>query len=217
MDFRGIVEDTTTMVSDLVSDVLSWEVSPDTKIELISQIFGDVGPEFAQKLYADVSYLFDSQAIRSVIETNYNDQVYALAQKIVRDHAFNFTNDAILKEYFDVLLGRSEYAAFENAKSLDKHPTLTRMVVGETCHWCEVRQGVFVDPDYSLFMRHDDCDCLFIVKGYNNRNGRLNNYTKASVNSRFTDQNGKEVDWNERLRRIEAGEDRNNFKRIKES
>lgn len=180
MDFRGIVEDTTTMVSDLVSDVLSWEVSPDTKIELISQIFGDVGPEFAQKLYADVSYLFDSQAIRSVIETDYNDQVYALAQKIVRDNSFALQDKSIMKEYFDTILGRAEEEAFRNAQSLEKHPTLTRQVVGETCGWCVARQGTWSDPDGSLFARHDNCDCIIKVSGYKTRNGVIRNYKKKA-------------------------------------
>ena len=32
------------------------------------------------------------------------------------------------------------------------------------------------------FARHDDCDCLIVVSGYNSRNGVVNNYTKNSAN-----------------------------------
>ena len=40
--------------------------------------------------------------------------------------------------------------------------------------------GVFFTyPDSELFARHDNCDCLFIVRGYNSRNGILTNYRKA--------------------------------------
>lgn len=180
MDFRGIVEDTTSGVFAIIQDVLRMNISPDTKIEQIQMILTQVGERFGQKTFDDVSRLFDSTAIASVIPYNENDQVYTLAQKIVRDAAFNLDDRALVKEYYDVLLGRAQYEAFENARSLEKHPTLTRRMRGETCEWCRNRVGTFVDPDGELFARHDNCDCLFIVSGYNSRNGVLKNYKKGA-------------------------------------
>lgn len=180
MDFSGIVEDTTNGVYEIINDVLRMNIAPEVKIQQIQSVLTQVGERFGQKMFNDVSQLFDSTAINSFVPYNEDAQVYRLAQKIVRDSAFNLNDKYIVKEYHDVLLGRAEFEAFENAKSLEKHPTLTRRMRGETCDWCVNRAGTFVDPDPSLFSRHHDCDCLFIVSGYNSRNGVLKNYSKRS-------------------------------------
>lgn len=216
MDFRGVVEDTADEVQDLIEEILRLDISPDAKIEQIELVFAMTGTVFANQMFGDISYLLDSTAILSTIETNRNDQIAFLAQKIVRDSAFSLNDKRITTEYFDVLLARAEDAAFRNANSLEKHPTLTRYIVGETCDWCVKLAGVHTDPDYDVFARHDDCDCKFVVSGYKSRNGRLDNYTKASVASKFQDTEGNTISWNERIRRIESGEDRNNFIKIKE-
>ena len=181
MDFSGVVEDTTNGVFNIIQDVLRMNIAPDVKIQQIQAVLTQVGERFGQKMFEDVSRLFDSSAIKSTIAYSENDQVYTLAQKIVRDSAFELDDKPIVKEYHDVLLGRAQYDAFENARSLDKHPTLTRRLRGETCEWCRVRTGTFTDPDPELFARHDNCDCLFIVSGYNSRNGVLKNYKKKEA------------------------------------
>lgn len=179
MDFREIVEETATLVSRRIATILKKDLSPEGKKKLISALFQGTGRAFADKLFSDVSELFDSSAIKNVIEINYDDQIERLATKIVRDNAFQINDQRIVKEYYDVLLARSEETAFKNALSLEKHPTLTRIVTGfETCDWCQERAGTFSDPDSDLFHRHDDCDCIFIVRGYNSRNGILRNYSK---------------------------------------
>lgn len=211
MDFRGIVKDTTTAVQNLINYILGLGISPEAKKNRIAGVYSSVGREFAKKTFEDASFLFDSTAIKSRVDINEEDQVERLATKVVRDSAFDLNDERITKEYYDTILGRSEYFSFLNAISLDKHPVLKRTMVGETCDWCKERAGTHTDPDQSLFARHDNCDCLFWISGFNSRNGRLNNYTKASVESKFTDQTGETVDWYERLRRVEAGEDPNNF------
>lgn len=179
MDFRGIVLDTTEGVQDFVDFVLNLNVSPETKEALIARGFRTVGRAFADKTFADISFLLDSEAISGEINIDEEDQIARLAQKIVRDSAFEINDKRLTKEYFDVLLARSEETAFINAQSLDKHPTLERRATGrETCQWCEDRVGVFPYPESELFRRHDDCDCKFIVSGYNSRNGTLKNYRK---------------------------------------
>ena len=179
MDFRGVVEEVSQSVSNSIAAVLSKDISPADKRGLISLIFQGTADSFTEKMYNDVSRVFDSTAIKSVIDTNYGQQIERLAEKIVRDNAFALKYDAIVKEYYDTLLGRIEHTAFKNAKSLDKHPTLTRMMTGfETCEWCQARAGTHTDPDGELFARHDNCDCIFKVSGYNTRNGVLKNYKK---------------------------------------
>lgn len=181
MDFSGIVEDTTNGVYGIIQDVLRMDIDPQIKIDQIQSVLMQVGERFGQKMFNDVSLLFDSTAIDSYIPYNENDQVYTLAQKIVRDSAFGLEDKPLVKEYHDVLLGRAQYEAFENARSLEKHPTLTRKMRGETCTWCVLRAGTHTDPDPELFSRHDNCDCLFIVSGYNSRNGVLKNYKKKEA------------------------------------
>lgn len=180
MDFSGIVEDTANGVYNIIVDVLRMDISPDTKINQIQAVLSQVGAQFGQKMFDDVSRLFGSSAIKSSIPYSENDQVYTLAQKIVRDSAFALDDKPLVKEYGDVILGRAQHSAFENARSLDRHPTLTRRMRGETCQWCVDRAGTFTDPPAELFARHDNCDCLFIVSGYNSRNGVLKNYKKEA-------------------------------------
>lgn len=179
MDFRGIVLDTTTGMQDYIEFVLDLDVSPEVKEGLLVQGFRTIGRAFADKTFADLSFLFDSEAIGGEIIIDEDEQIARLAQKIVRDSAFEINDERISKEYFDVLLARSEEAAFRNAQSLEKHPTLERRATGrETCAWCEARVGIFPYPDSEMFRRHDDCDCQFIVSGYNSRNGTVKNYRK---------------------------------------
>lgn len=75
---------------------------------------------------------------------------------------------------------------FQNVLSLDKHPTLTRVIVGETCTWCIDRAGTHIHPSGEDFARYRNCDCLFVVSGYNSRNGILKNYVKRDA--RLTDE-----------------------------
>lgn len=178
MDFSGIVEDTTSGVQNIINEILSLNIDPEIKTVQIQSVLMQVGERFGQKMFDDVSRLFDSTAIDSFIPYNENNRVYDLAQKIVRDHAFDLNDRPIVKEYYDILLGSAQESAFRNARSLEKHPTLTRRLRGETCAWCRARVGTFTDPDSELFRRHDNCDCLFIVSGYNSRNGVLKNYRK---------------------------------------
>ena len=192
-------------------------ISPDEKIQRLQGVFDEIGERFGQQMFEAVSELFDSSSIQSTVPYNENNQTYALAQKIVRDSAFLMTDIRIVKEYNDVLLGRAEQLAFTNARSLRRHPTVTRRLVGETCGWCAKLEGTHVDPDPIYFARHEFCDCDIKMSGYNSRNGLLKNYTKASKTSTFTDQFGDTVTWDERLARIHSGEDRNNFKLVKEA
>ena len=184
MDLRGVVEDVTGEVFREISDVLATNISPTEKENQIVRVFLAVGREFGDQLLQQVNEIFDSAAIRDAISINDEGQVWRLAQKIVRDFAFEETDSALVKEYFDVLLGRAEETAFRNAKSLEKHPTLTRRATGkETCSWCEARTGTFTDPDGELFRRHDNCDCIFKVSGFKSRNGVLKNYRKKGASS----------------------------------
>lgn len=179
MNFSPTANDIGEQMMEVVRYILSLNISPDDKRARITKAFGIVGRQFYDKMFLDNSEVFDSTAIGSLGFTNPEDQIQRLSAKIVQNDNLGRKNDAIIKEFFDSVLGDAQKEAFDNGISLGKVPTLTRSIVGETCIWCLARAGTFTYPDGELFARHDNCDCLFTVSGYNSRNGILTNYRKA--------------------------------------
>lgn len=178
MNFSDVATDIGAQMMEVVNYILNLNISPEDKRVRLVRAFGIVGNEFFDKLFADNSELFGSN-IGTTGFSNPEGQTERLASKIVQNYELGRKNEAIVKEYFDSVLGDAQNEAFTNGKSLGRVPTLTRRLVGETCGWCRDRVGTFVDPPSELFARHDNCDCLFIVQGYNSRNGILTNYRKA--------------------------------------
>lgn len=179
MDFSKVATDIAKQMREVVDYILNLNISPADKRARLTRAFQIVGYEFFDKMFNDNSLLFDSEAIGTLGYQNKGDKIQGLAYKLVQNYNLTRKNDAIIKEFYDSVLGDAQYEAFENGKSLGKVPTLTRQLVGETCGWCTARVGTFTYPDGELFARHDNCDCLFIVKGYNSRNGILTNYRKG--------------------------------------
>lgn len=179
MNFSDVATDMGKQMAEMVEYILSLNISPEDKRLRLVRAFGIVGNEFYSKMFVDNSELFDSLAIKSAGYTDPEGQVERLASKLVQNYNLGRPNDAIVKEFFDSVLGDAQHEAFENGRMMERVPTLTRQLVGETCEWCRSRVGTFTNPDGEMFTRHDNCDCLFIVKGYNSRNGVLTNYRKA--------------------------------------
>lgn len=179
MNFSETAADIGKQMVKVVDYILSLDISPADKKARLIKAFGIVGNEFFDKMFLDNSLLFDSQAIRSLGFTNPEGQIQRLANKLVQNYNLGRKNDATVKGFFDSVLADAQHEAFENGISMGKVPTLTRSIVGETCGWCTARAGTFTYPDGELFARHDRCDCLFIVSGYNSRNGILTNYRKV--------------------------------------
>lgn len=179
MNFSATATDISKQMSKVVDYILNLDISPAEKKKRLIKAFGIVGNEFFGKMFEDNSLLFDSTALKTLGFQNPDGQIERLSSKLVQNHNLTRPNNAIVKEFFDSVLGDAQNEAFNNGRSLGKVPTLTRTLVGETCAWCRARVGTFTYPDSELFARHDNCDCLFIVKGYNSRNGILTNYRKA--------------------------------------
>jgi hypothetical protein len=179
MNFSDVATDIGTQMEEVVAYILSLNIDPEEKRTRLIKAFGIVGNEFYSKMFVDNSELFGSLAIRSAGYTDPEDQIERLASKLVQNYNLGRGNGAIVKEFFDSVLGDAQNEAFRNGKAMGKVPTLTRQLVGETCRWCVARAGTFTNPSGEMFARHDNCDCLLIVKGYNSRNGILTNYRKA--------------------------------------
>ena len=179
MNFSATATDIAAQMEEVVNYILSLDVAPEEKRKRLVKAFAIVGNEFFDKLFRDSSRLFDSEAIKSLGFSDPEDQIERLSTKLVQNYNLGRKNDATIKGFFDSVLGDAQHEAFMNGITLGKVPTLTRRLVGETCGWCIARTGTFTYPDGELFARHDNCDCLFIVKGYNSRNGILTNYRKV--------------------------------------
>lgn len=180
MDFSGVTSDTSAQVTSAVDGVLVLDLSPEDKQSRIARIISSVGSHYHTQLYEATSQVFDSSTMKSAGIDDANSQADRLALKIVRNYALaRDTSGALITGYYNSLLAQAQSEAFKNAKSMQRHPTLTRTVTGRTtCQWCQSRAGTHVDPTSSDFARHKDDDCILTVSGYNTRNGQLTNYTK---------------------------------------
>lgn len=180
INFSPVATDTAKSMLKVVEYILGLDISKAEKVRRLNTSFNLVGSDFYVQMFDANSQLFDSTAIGTTDYNEMAERIDGLSNKLVQNYNLGRkTNPQIVKEFYDSALGVAQNEAFKNALSLDKHPTLTRSMVGETCRWCQDRAGVFIDPDSELFTRHDNCDCLFVVSGYNSRNGILTNYRKA--------------------------------------
>lgn len=178
MNFSPVASDMGKQMAEVVEFILGLNIAPAEKRARLIKSFGIVGREFFNKMFADNSLLFDSGAIKTVGFEN-QTQINQLSSKLVQNYNLGRKNDATITAFFDSLLADAQKEAFDNGISLGKVPTLTRSIVGETCGWCVGLAGTYTYPDGEVFARHDNCDCMFIVSGYNSRNGILTNYRKG--------------------------------------
>lgn len=177
INFSPVATDIAESMDSVVKYILNLNISPADKINRLYKSFNIVGSDFYFQMFEANSQLFDSTAIGTDF-SEMIDQIERLSRKIVQNHNLGRETDTLVKDFYDSALGRAQSEAFTNAISLDKHPTLTRTMVGETCDWCKGLAGVWINPTAEFFTRHADCDCLFTVSGYNSRNGVLDNYVK---------------------------------------
>ena len=177
INFSPVATDTAESMDAVVKYILGLNITPEEKIRRIYKSFSIVGSDFYVQMFDANSLLFDSTAIGTDF-SEMDDQIERLSRKIVQNYNLGRETDTLVKDFYDSALGKAQSEAFTNAISLDRHPTLTRTMVGETCDWCKGLAGVWIDPTDDLFSRHADCDCLFTVSGYNSRNGILENYNK---------------------------------------
>lgn len=177
INFSPVATDTAESMDRVIKYILNLKIAPEEKTRRIAKAFNLVGSDFYIQMFEANSQLYDSTAIG----TDYGgmtDQIDRLSRKIVQNDNLSRPVDRLVKDFYDSALGQAQHEAFRNAVSLGKHPTLTRTMVGETCEWCKKRAGTFINPDSEMFMRHADCDCLFVTRGYNSRNGIVTNYVK---------------------------------------
>lgn len=180
VNFHPVAKDTAKSMRKVVDYILGLNISPADKSVRLAKVFNLVGSDFYAQMFDANSELFDSTAIGMTDYNQMTEQIERLSRKIVRNSNLNRDVNYLINDFYNSALGNAQNEAFKNAISLDKHPTLTRTVVGETCDWCFALAGTYTNPEGELFARHANCDCLFVVSGYNSRNGILTNYNKRS-------------------------------------
>lgn len=180
MNFSPTAKDLSKQMVEVVNYILGLEISPADKRTRLTKAFQIVGYDFFNKMFNDNSELFGSTALKSLGFENPDNQIERLSAKLVQNHNLDREYTPIVTGFFDSVLADAQEEAFNNSRSMGRVPTLTRYTVGKCCDWCEGLAGkTYLYPKGEVFARHDNCDCLFIVKGYNSRNGLLTNYRKA--------------------------------------
>jgi len=180
MDFSGVTNETAAGVAAAVDNILHLSISPADKEARIARLIQIIGMDYHGQMYDAAAQVFDATTMASAGMGDANSQAARLANKVVRNYALGRQVDPLILEYYNSVLGSAQHEAFMNAASMQRHPTLTRSIVGEnTCTWCISRAGTYVNPTSEDFSRHGSCDCLFSVAGYGSRNGIVNNYVKG--------------------------------------
>lgn len=179
MEFHPVAVDTGKNMEAAVRYILSLNISPSLKRDYLAQLFTTVGNAFYLQLFNANSELFNSTGISTLGYTNPEDEVGRLATKLVRNDSLGRTTEQRTESFFNSVLSQAQNEAFTNARAMQRHPTLTRSMRSETCKWCQAMAGTYTNPTSDLFARHANCDCRFVVRGYNSRNGELKNYKKV--------------------------------------
>lgn len=181
VDFAKLVDDTTNNVYMTVRTALDADIPPMVRRVNINKVVRDAGLILHNKIYEDASRALDN----AILADDRRDEIISRAEfmttHIMRNYALGRNEaKAQVQSYLRRLAGEAEEEAFKNAKSMQKHPTLTRITrQGKPdCDWCQTMAGVYPDPPREAFRRHKRCDCRLIVSGYRTRNGELTNYKK---------------------------------------
>ena len=180
MDFEQIAIDTAKQVEDQIEYILKLNISPGDKQLRISRLVASVGVVYHDQAYGAVSTALGSEAVASAGQIDTTDRSNRLAQKVVRNYSLGRANDRTIKSFYDSELNEVQDQAFRNARSMEKHPTVTRVLSGsENCAWCKSLAGRHTRPTGEVFARHAGCDCVITVSGYNTRNGLVTNFVKG--------------------------------------
>lgn len=180
MDFSGVTNDASSHTLQAVQRIFAMKLSPDDTVASLTRLFETVGTSFHSQLYGATSYVLGGDAMATAGLNDSSGQASRLALKLTRDAALSRSNSAdFINSFFHSALAQAQQEAFDNSRSMQKHPTLTRSIVGETCKWCNRMAGIYTDPPHDAFKRHGGCDCKLKVSGYRTRNGSVQNYVKA--------------------------------------
>lgn len=171
MDFTIVADAVSEKAIEAVKYILRQNWSPAQKRKYLTRLYRLTGDEFYDKIFSMSSNIFDSTAISSEGFLNPDDQIERLAAKTVQNYNLTREESALVTEYYFVVMDDATKSSFKNAKSLDKHPTLTRTAHAGACKFCQSMVGVYTNPDSEAFRHHENCRCSFRYSGYGLRDG----------------------------------------------
>lgn len=171
MEFGVVSEAVGRKAIKAVEYILSQNWSPDRKRAYLERLFRLTGDSYYMRVFEMTSDLFASQAIKDLGFYDPEGRVPDLAAKTVQNYNLTRDNSAVTTEFYYMVMGEAQSSSFRNAQSLDKHPTITRKINGETCKWCIGLAGTYTDPPSDAFRHHENCNCSFILSGFGSRDG----------------------------------------------
>lgn len=181
MNYAGL---NTTIIAEVMAAIAlinNPEVDPEVRQLNQEILLREVGTSVYNKVY-DMS-AFDLE-ISHTQGTGIDDRYYGLAKVASGTVSAGAVGlEEYVRNYLDTMASKAQHDSFKTAKQSNKHPTVTRKLVGETCDWCTSLAGTYTNPSADVFKRHGGCDCLIITEGYNSRNGKLKNYVAKSTSA----------------------------------
>lgn len=180
MEFQPVADDMVKQIVPAIKQALATNVDVATKRALIERALRVVGEEFYLQMFQANSYLFDSAALSTLGWDKLDDALRGLSREIVTAGTLDMDYEQALQSFFNSGLGKSMAEAFQNGKSMGKHPVMYRYLSGsKDCAFCRSVAGTHIDPEPIHFARCcSNCNCIIKVKGYKSRNGVVNNYIK---------------------------------------
>lgn len=182
MDFSIVTKDILANLLIAENKILKMNLSPKDKRLYILRLFKEVGSSFYLKMFNDNSFIFDSTAIATLGNPTIEIDARVAAVDVVRQYALERNTDVATQSFLNTQIAKAQQEAFNNAVSLEKHPTVTRKLTGrDNCDFCRSLAGThyYTEGSDYLFRRCcTNCDCIIKVAGFNSRNGIVNNYMK---------------------------------------
>lgn len=153
------------------------EVDPTVRRRYMEQLYRTVGNKVYTKIYDMNAW---DMLIDHTTGLGIDNRHYGLAKITAGAPVTNLELSSLIGEYLDSVSGKAQYDAMQTAKDSGKVPQMKRNTKSKKpCIWCKGKDtgGNWIDyPDRDNFNRHSDCSCEIHTRGYNSRNGLLNNY-----------------------------------------
>ena len=172
MEFTVVSDAIGAKAYEVVKYILGQNWSDSQKKKALIRLFRQTGDAFYEKLFTMGSDVLDSAALKSLGFDNPDNQIERMAAKTIQNHNLSRSNAAVTTEFYYSVSSDALSNAFRNARSLDKHPVLTRRTGGKCCKWCSQMAGTYINPTSEVFRHHENCNCIFEYSSPNTRKGK---------------------------------------------
>jgi len=176
MDYAKLNRTILAKMMEALAIINNPEIEPEVRQLNQEILFREVGAAVYAKVYDMNAFDFE---IEHTVGVGIDERYYGLA-KVASGSVSTGTLglEEYVKNYLDTMASKAQHDALKTARQSNKHPTVTRKTVGDTCKWCRSLAGTYTNPSSDVFRRHGGCDCAVITEGYRSRNGLLGNYVQ---------------------------------------